>query len=137
MKPDIQTRKDIEQLVNSFYTKVRDDETIGHIFNDIAKVDWSHHLPKMYDFFETVILRQKGFKGNPMETHFSLNKKFPLQSEHFNRWKELFFTTVDELFEGTTAQEAKQKATSIADLMFFKITNSAKGVNINPHPKRK
>jgi hemoglobin len=135
MKPDIQTRQHIEQLVDSFYTKVKDDDTIGHIFNEVAKVDWSHHLPKMYDFFETVILGQKGFKGNPMETHFTLNKKFPLQNEHFSRWKDLFFATIDELFEGETAQEAKQKATSIADLMLFKITSSANGVNINPHPK--
>jgi len=137
MKSDIATRSDIEQLVNSFYSKVQNDDVIGPIFNDIAKVDWEHHLPKMYEFFETIILGQKGFKGNPMETHFTLNQQFPLQPQHFERWKSLFFATVDEHFEGDTANAAKQKATSIADLMLFKISSFTTGVTIKIPPQTK
>jgi len=137
MKTDIQTRDDIERLVNTFYTKVQQDELIGPIFNNVAKVDWAVHLPKMYEFFETIILGQKGFKGNPMETHFKLNQQFPLQPEHFERWKNLFYSTIDDLFEGTKADEAKQKATSIADLMFYKITTSASGITIRNPSKTK
>ena len=123
MKKDIETRTDIELLVNSFYQSIQKDDLIGPIFNNIARVNWEEHLPKMYDFFETIILGHKGFKGNPMETHFKLNQKFPLKTEHFERWKGLFQTNIDSLFSGTIAEEAKQKASSIADLMFFKITN--------------
>jgi hemoglobin len=102
---------------------VRQDEVIGHIFTDVAKVNWEHHLPKMYDFWETILFGQKGFKGNPMEVHFKLNQKHPLLTEHFEQWKSIFFTTVDEHFEGEWAELAKQKAHSIADLMFFKINS--------------
>jgi hemoglobin len=130
MKRKLNIRDDIELLVNSFYEKVEQDELIGHIFNDIAKVNWQHHLPKMYDFWETILLGQKGFKGNPMEVHFKLNQIHPLLAEHFGRWKSIFFETVDEHFEGEFADLAKQKAQSIADLMFFKINIKDNPINI-------
>lgn len=136
MKKDIESREDVEVLVNSFYSRVQQDDLIGPIFNDVAKVDWGHHLPKMYDFFETIILGHKGFKGNPMETHFKLNRQFPLKPEHFDQWKSLFFATIDELFEGLNASEAKQKATSIADLMFYKINNLSGNINVLKYPKQ-
>ena len=122
MRKDITSREDIELLVNSFYTSVQHDPLIGPIFNDIANVDWNLHLPKMYDFFETIILGNRGFKGNPMEVHFKLNQQFQLKPEHFDRWKSLFYENVDINFEGENASAAKQKASSIADLMFFKIS---------------
>ena len=45
---DIQNRDDIVNLINKFYETVQNDNQIGHFFNDVAKVDWSHHLPQMY-----------------------------------------------------------------------------------------
>jgi len=56
MKKDIENRTDIEQLVRSFYDKVNTDDTIGYIFNDIAKVNWEKHFPVMFDFWENVLL---------------------------------------------------------------------------------
>jgi hemoglobin len=38
----------------------------------------------------------------------------PLSKEHFDRWVELFHTTVNELFTGEKAEMAKQRATLIA-----------------------
>lgn len=123
MKNDIKSRDDIELLVNSFYIKVKQDHEIGFFFEDIAKVNWDLHLPKMYDFWEAILFGRKGFKGNPMEVHFRLNKIHPIESVHFNRWKFLFTDTVDDLFSGPTAVIAKQRAESIADLMLFKMSD--------------
>ncbi len=130
MNRELNSREDIELLVNSFYEKVQQDKIIGHIFTDVAKVNWDHHLPKMYDFWETILFGQKGFKGNPMEVHFKLNQVYPLLAEHFDQWKSLFFDTVDEHFEGEFAELAKQKAQSIADLMFFKINIKENPIHI-------
>jgi hemoglobin len=47
---DIVSRADIEHLVNHFYNRVRADEILGPIFDDVAHTDWDAHLPKMYDF---------------------------------------------------------------------------------------
>src|SRR6187551_1880193 len=98
MKKDIGNRADIQQLIDLFYTKVRVDLTIGYLFNEVAKVNWEQHLPRMYDFWENVLFQTGGFNGNPMAAHVLLNQKSPLSKEHFDRWLLLFLTTVDELF---------------------------------------
>lgn len=118
---DIESRKEVELLVDSFYQKVQQDEIIGYIFNDIANVNWEKHLPKMYEFWEAILFGKKGFTGN-LEVHYKLNKIHPFKEEHFDRWKSIFFATIDENFEGDFALLAKQKARSIADLMLFKIS---------------
>ncbi|WP_029275435.1 group III truncated hemoglobin [Pedobacter borealis] len=121
MKKDIHNREDIILLVDTFYKNVALNKRIGPIFTDVAKVDWSHHLPKMYDFWESILFGKAIYKGNPMLTHFALNEQTPLQTETFETWKNLFFQTVDDLFVGENADLIKQKAQSIADLMHFKI----------------
>lgn len=127
---DIETRADIILLVDHFYSKVQDNQTIGPIFTQVANVDWSHHLPKMYDFWESILFGKAIYKGNPMLTHFALNEKAPLKTEEFNTWKTIFYEVVDELFAGENAETIKQKAQSIADLMHFKINSPKSKINI-------
>ena len=130
MKIDISNRADIIFLVDTFYTKVQQNTKIGPIFTKIAKVDWSHHLPKMYDFWESILFGKAVYKGNPMLTHFALREKANMHQEEFNTWKKLFFETVDELFEGEYAEMIKQKAQSIADLMHYKLNSPNQRINI-------
>lgn len=124
MKKDIENHDDIKLLVDEFYQKVVADKDLGHIFTDVAKINFEHHLPIMYAFWESVLLGTTGYVGNPMDAHFKLNKKIELTADHFNTWKYLFTQTVDHHFEGEIADLAKEKAVSIADLMFYKIHNS-------------
>ena len=56
MKTDIQSRADIELLINTFYDKVKNDDVIGYIFNNVVNVNWEHHLPIMYNFWEFSLL---------------------------------------------------------------------------------
>ncbi len=121
MKKDIENREDIVVLINTFYEKVKKDEVIGYIFNDVAKVNWEKHLPVMYDFWENVIFFTGSYMGNPMTVHKLLNKKTPLNTDHFQEWIKLFSKTVDELFEGDKAELTKQRAVSIATVMQIKI----------------
>ena len=121
MKKDIVLRKDIEILVNEFYNKVREDKAIGFIFTDVAGVNWEKHLPRMYSFWENIVLNTGNYDGNPMIKHQDLNEKSPMNMEHFQRWTELFNQTVDELFEGEKAIFIKQRALSIATVMQIKI----------------
>ncbi len=121
MKNDIQNRADIELLVRSFYDKVKTDDTIGYIFNDIARVNWEKHFPVMFDFWENVLFYTGVYNGNPLVIHQHLNRIVPLKLEHFNQWNKLFTQTVDELFEGNNAMLAKQRALSISTIMQIKI----------------
>lgn len=124
MKPDISSRADIETLIVLFYEKVKKDTTIGFIFTDVVKMNWEHHIPVIVDFWETILLDNPVYKKNAMEVHYDLNKKLPLKKEHFESWLNLFFTTLDELFEGKIAMLAKTRAKSIADIMLFKMGNA-------------
>lgn len=120
MKTDIKNRDDIERLVNAFYVKIKADVAISYFFNDVAKVNWEKHLPKMYDFFENILFSAGNYEGNPMVTHEELHKKSAVNQDHFKLWITLFNKTVDELFEGLKAEEIKQRATNIAAAMMHK-----------------
>lgn len=121
MKKDIQSRNDIEFLIESFYEKVRRDDVIGFIFNDVAKVNWEHHTPVICDFWENILFQTKSYTGNTMLTHIKLHALSPLTTTHFDRWKKLFTETVNEHFDGDKALLAKQRAISIATMMQIKI----------------
>lgn len=119
---DIETRKDIQLLVDRFYAQATKDSLLGPIFNNVANVNWDDHLPIMYDFWETTLLHKNSYKRNTLEPHLALNKKIALEQKHFARWMDLFTKTVDELFEGKVAHNAKVRAQSIATVMQVKIT---------------
>lgn len=121
----IENMADIEMLVNRFYDKVRVNPVIGYIFEDVAKVDWEHHLPKMYKFWASILLGEHHFEGNPMQVHVALSKRATMDEQAFNEWLRMFIATVDELFVGPKADEAKQRAASIARIMLFKIQTTA------------
>lgn len=106
----IETREDIQLLVDSFYSKVRQDTYIGPIFNDVAKVDWDEHLPKLYNFWSDLLLGEDSYRGRPFPPHMKLN----LENGHFEQWLRLFVQTVDEHFVGLKANEAKERALRIA-----------------------
>jgi hemoglobin len=118
---DIETRSDIEKLVNRFYDKVKEDDLIAFFFRDIVPVDWPKHLPRMYDFWESIILGTGNYKGEPMTAHINLNKLHPMEDQHFHRWVSLFQKTVDENFAGSKAEEVKKRAETIAGIMMWKV----------------
>lgn len=64
-----------------------------------------------------VLLGKNGYKGQPFPKHLVL----PISGEHFNRWLTLFEQTIDELFEGEKAEEAKQRAMMIAQTFQYKM----------------
>jgi len=119
MKRDIENRSDIKNFVDGFYTKVREDSLLFPVFNSkIAAEAWPAHLERMYDFWNAILFAEKGFDGNPMQKHMSL----PIEEKHFDRWLHLFRATIDELYEGAKAEEAKTRAGSIAQIMSFKVS---------------
>lgn len=121
MKNDIKTRSDIEKIVNVFYDKVKQDPEIGYIFNDIAHVNWEKHLPIMYDFWESIVFSTGKYAGNPMDKHVDLHAKSPLTMQHFQKWNQIFSSTVNELYEGENAERIKQRAQSISTVMQIKL----------------
>lgn len=114
---DISSLEDIKILVDTFYTKVRQDDKLAAIFNGVIQDKWSIHLDKMYRFWQTVLLSEHTYYGSP----FSPHAKLPVDSQHFEHWEKLFFETVDENFTGKKAEEAKWRAAKMAAMFQMKI----------------
>lgn len=117
MSRDIINMDDIRLLVDSFYTRVREDELLSGIFNNVIKDSWPQHLEKMYRFWQTVLLEEHTYHGSPFVPH----AKLPVSKEHFDRWLELFYRTIDESFTGEKAKEAKWRAGKMAEMFYHKI----------------
>lgn len=118
---DILGRDEIVRLVDTFYHKVRSDKTLGFIFDQVAAIDWDAHLPKMYAFWQTVLFRDGGFRGDPIGKHARLAPLTEMGREQFERWLELFKETVDELFSGDNAEHIKRCAEDMANVIHSKI----------------
>ncbi|MDF0706646.1 group III truncated hemoglobin [Flagellimonas okinawensis] len=113
----IETLEDIRLLVDCFYGKVRQDELLADIFKKVIGNHWPDHLEKMYRFWQTVLLEEHTYNGSPFAPHV----KLPVQGKHFERWKLLFYETVDQNFTGGKAEEAKFRATKMAEMFQLKI----------------
>lgn len=107
---DLETAEDVRRLVDEFYGAIKADALLNPIFTDVAHVDWEHHLPKMYAFWNAMLLGIPGYSGAPFPPH----RQLPVTREHFQRWVTLFHATVDRLFVGARAKQAKDTAASMA-----------------------
>ncbi|HRP32101.1 MAG TPA: group III truncated hemoglobin, partial [Agriterribacter sp.] len=101
---------DIKKLVDTFYAKVRENDLLAPVFNERIQDRWPQHLEKMYTFWQTLLLDERTYFGAPFPPHAGL----PVNHEHFNQWMQLFTQTVDELFLGEKAEEAKWRAGKMA-----------------------
>lgn len=119
--PDIASRADIEQLIITFYDRVKADPLLGYIFNEVAKVNWETHTPVIVDFWETILLDNPVYRKNAMEVHYLLHAKQPFTAGHFERWLQLFEQTVHDLYAGPVATMAIKRARGIASLMQFNL----------------
>ena len=122
---EIMSREDIKTLVDLFYGKVQNDDKLAGIFNSVIKNNWPQHLEKMYRFWETVLLGEKTYRGNPFLPHAN----FQIDKTHFDRWIELFVATVDENFHGEIAEESKWRAEKMAEMFQLKMEYYLKNPN--------
>ncbi|MGB5272976.1 MAG: group III truncated hemoglobin [Flavobacteriaceae bacterium] len=121
-KADIVDRNDISLLVRTFYAKIRKDAVLGPIFNQIV-TDWEPHLELLTDFWETQLFLKRKYFGNPVTAHQEVDDKMQhtITPEHFGLWMNLWFATIDELFEGETAYIAKNRAQKMSTMLYLKI----------------
>lgn len=121
----LQNREEIGILVRTFYKKVRKDSFIGPIFN--AQIsDWEPHLEKLIDFWHTNLHSVRAYKGNPARVHVEVDGKYEnnITQEHFGRWLQIWFETIDELATGVLAEHAKMSARKMSTGLFLHIFNS-------------
>jgi hemoglobin len=126
MKPDITDRVAIQQLVYAFYEKLLEDRQLKDFFLKTASIELSSHLPIICDFWESVLFQAGKYKRDMLDKHLELHQLKSLQKEHFDQWLKLFNETVDDLFEGEKAKQAKDRALSLATIIKMKIDHLEK-----------
>lgn len=121
-KTDIQNRTDIRLLVETFYSKIRVHDELGPIFNSVI-TDWESHFELLTDFWEAQLFLKRKYEGNPVTAHQEVDDKVgnTITSEHFGLWLNVWFATIDELFEGDTSWLAKNRAQKMSTMLFMKI----------------
>jgi hemoglobin len=122
---DISNYEHVVAFTDLFYQYLAQDDLLKDIFfqrlgevpPEQALAAWKPHLERVYAFWETVLLGTTSYKGQSFLPHASMD----LHQEHFDRWLALFNKSIDTLFEGPKASEAKQKANTMAILFMSKI----------------
>ncbi len=107
-------------MVNEFYRLVRNDELLAPIFLYELNTYWVTHLEKMYSFWNAALFGEKGYSGNPFAKHATEL----ISKEHIERWLHLLHATIDTFFEGSVAEEAKNKAVVMATTFEERIENA-------------
>lgn len=108
-KTDILSPADVTKLIKTFYDKLL-KSSIKHYF---VELDLEKHLPRVDKFWNATLFPEHAYDKNLMQEHFKLD----LQKEDFKVWLNLFWETIDELFEGENAEVTKNRSASIAYLM--------------------
>ncbi|WP_293881986.1 group III truncated hemoglobin [Sphingomonas sp.] len=117
----------LERLVSLFYARVREDASLGPVFNDAIE-NWPEHLEKLVAFWSSVMLTTGRYKGNPVLAH--LKHKARITPELFQRWLTLWNRTTAEVMAPDAAAALQVKAARIAEslqlALFFKLDSQPK-----------
>lgn len=97
---------DLVRLVDRFYDRVRADAMLGSVFN-AAIDDWEEHKRLLVDFWSSIALGTKAYRGNPMAAH----RPHPIREEHFAHWLALW----REVAEAELPHEHAQRLIGHAD----------------------
>ena len=124
---DISSREEVFLLVTTFYEKVRKNELLGPIFNSVIK-DWEKHLEHLTDFWESNLFFKKTFQGDPVGKHVEVDKAHDggINEIHFGVWLNIWYETIDQMFEGEIAQIAKNRARNMSTFFHLKIFEARK-----------
>ncbi|MGF6757896.1 group III truncated hemoglobin [Paraburkholderia sp. GAS334] len=105
------TEDNIRALVYAFYDRVQADPMLGPVFEQTLAGKWDEHLPKMCTFWASIVLGQKGYRGNVQQAHQPLPG---IEPRHFSRWLYLFLDTVESRYEPAAAVRFMEPALRIA-----------------------
>lgn len=113
------TKDSIAGVVDTFYSRIGDDQLLGPIFAQAIGADWEPHLNKMKTFWSSVLLASRAYKGNPMIAHLQLPR---LTQDHFERWLQLWRETAAALCSDELASLFIRKGQTIGERLLYAIS---------------
>ena len=110
--PTVET---ITALVHGFYADVRQDPLLGPVFEQALHGRWDGHLQRLVDFWSTVALGTRSFRGDVFGKHMALEGVTPA---HFAAWVALWQKHTQQLFAPDVARDLQVAAHGIARNLF-------------------
>ena len=107
--------EDLLALLTDFYDTVERDVLLAPYF---AHVDMDAHMPRIVDFWSTLIFHTGRYSGNAFRPHLAMPG---LTAEHFARWLQVMERTVDARHAGEAAERMKDFAHRIAFSMQLRL----------------
>lgn len=104
----------VAEFVRRFYSAVDQDDLLGPMFNEVARVDWPTHLKKLTGFWCRALFGISGYEGNPFRAHALVHAQRAFTLAHFERWLGLFYYTLDAGWEGPEAEQARELVAKVA-----------------------
>ncbi len=114
---DLDTRSAIHDLVVAFYREIVFDDLLAPVFAEVAETDWAAHIPRLIDYWCTILLGERGYNGALLEAHREVHRRDPFRDEHFDRWYQLWVAATDARWCGPRAEQAKAHAAATAGLI--------------------
>lgn len=108
---DLDDRGEIAELVTRFYRELAQDSRFHHYFHTVAAVDWPTHTRRMTDFWAGALLggpADRRSAAEVIEAHVRLHRAEPFDRELFDRWLEIFDSTLDEGWTGPMTEAARR-----------------------------
>ena len=99
---------DLHGIMTAFYRTVEAEPLLREYF---APVDMEAHMPRIVEFWSTMVFDTAAYSGNAFRPHQALER---LTAEHFGRWLEILEATVDARVAGPRAERMKALAHRVA-----------------------
>jgi hemoglobin len=93
--------EDLHELLERFYSTVERDPLLAPYF---APVDMHEHIPRIADFWSTMLFHSGRYSGNAFRPHLEMPG---LTAEHFAHWLATLEQVVDASFAGPVADDMK------------------------------
>lgn len=110
------TEQQISEMVDAFYTQVREDEILAPIFANNIQKSWPEHLDRMKIFWRSVLLKTGEYKGQPVPIHQKIDG---LTEDNFELWLNLFSQTAYSIFHKEAAPLVLSAAKNIATSLWL------------------
>ena len=113
-RPDLRDQ-DLFDVLVAFYVSVAKEPILAAYFE---RVDMPAHLPRIVDFWSTLLFHTGRYSGNAFAPHLDMPGLTP---NHFGRWLATLERTVDDAHAGPNAERMKALGHRVAYSMQLRL----------------
>lgn len=117
MKTEIQTKSDIQKVVDLQYAELLKNDETAHLFSHLNLVE---HMPKIYVFWCFILdveSNENRYTGSAFEPHVKLN----LTKRHFELWLQYLHKAIQDNYTGEIAQKWIEKSNQLGLMFQYKM----------------